>query len=119
MRIDRNSPDFYKVMGPVFGSRLIQRQTNDRFYDDPGKEWFIERSSDHIDYVISVKDGVIKNVYLENGTKAIEVLKAIYPDIISGIVPACYAGVYMDAGYLFSENSTNFVSIKGGFHGED
>lgn len=54
MRIDRNNPDFYKVMGPVFGSRLIQRQTNDRFYDDPGKEWFIERSGDHIDYVISV-----------------------------------------------------------------
>ena len=49
----------------------------------------------------------------------IEVLKAIYPDIISGIVPACYAGVYMDAGYLVSESSTNFVSIKGGFHGED
>lgn len=119
MKIDRSNPDFYKVMGPVFGSRLIQRQTNDRFYDDPDKEWFIEQSGDHIDYVISVKDGVIKNIYLENGAKAVEALKAIYLDVTSGIVPACYAGVYMEAGYLVSENSANFVTIKGGFHGKD
>lgn len=119
MRIDRNNSDFYKIMGPIFGSRTIQRQTNDRFYDDPGKEWFVEISDKSIDYVISIKDGIVKNIYIENGVKAVEILKAIYPDITSGIVPACYSGVYMDAGYSVSESSQKFVQIKGGYHGQD
>ena len=119
MRINRGNPDFYKIMGPIFGSRSIQRQTSDRFYDDLGKEWFIEISEKSIDYVISVKDGVIKNIYLENESAAVAALRAIYPDISSGIVPACYSEVYADAGYLVLEKSQNFVFINGGYHGQD
>ena len=119
MKIDRSNPKFYKIMGPVFGSRMIQRETNDRFYDDPDKEWYIEQSGDNIDYVISVKNGVIKNVYIGNGKKGIALLKEIYPDVISGIVPACYSNIYSNAGYMVLSNTQNFVSIKGGYNGQN
>ncbi|WP_289181741.1 hypothetical protein, partial [Helicobacter japonicus] len=32
---------FYQYMGKFFGSRLIEKQTNDRIYDDDSKEWYI------------------------------------------------------------------------------
>jgi len=28
-------------MGKLFGSRLVEKQTNDRIYDDDGKEWYL------------------------------------------------------------------------------
>ena len=37
--INNNNPDFYKYMGKIFGSRKVQRDTEDRFYDDNEKEW--------------------------------------------------------------------------------
>ena len=41
MKMSRKDPDFYSIMGPVFGSREIQRKTGDRFFDDENKEWYI------------------------------------------------------------------------------
>ncbi len=40
-KLTRADGDFYTVMGPVFGSRLIEKQTKDRFYDDAGKVWYV------------------------------------------------------------------------------
>ena len=39
--MNNTNEDFYKYMGRVFGSRIIQLKTNDRIYDDAEKEWFI------------------------------------------------------------------------------
>ena len=41
VRTNRSDPNFYLLVGPYFGSRKIERQTRDRFYDDPGKIWFV------------------------------------------------------------------------------
>lgn len=40
-KLMRADGDFYTVMGPVFVSRLIEKQTKDRFYDDAGKVWYV------------------------------------------------------------------------------
>ena len=40
LRMNRSSAGFYEIMGPVFGSRAIERDTHDRFYDDADKEWY-------------------------------------------------------------------------------
>ena len=40
-KLTRTDEDFYAVLGPVFGSRLIEKQTRDRFYDDAGKVWYV------------------------------------------------------------------------------
>lgn len=41
IRLNQKSPNFYELLGPVFGSRTIEQETNDRFYDDAEKEWFL------------------------------------------------------------------------------
>lgn len=40
-KLIRSDEDFYAVLGPVFGSRLIEKQTKDRFYDDADKVWYV------------------------------------------------------------------------------
>ena len=32
--MDNKQENFYTYMGKVFGSRIVQKQTNDRIYDD-------------------------------------------------------------------------------------
>ena len=39
--LKRGDADFYALLGPVFGSREIEKITRDRFYDDTGKIWYV------------------------------------------------------------------------------
>lgn len=82
---------FYKIMGPVFGSREIQRVTNDRLYDDPEKKWIINISDENdVDVAISINNNAVKNIYSKNDKEAIKILKEYFYCIESGIVPSIY-----------------------------
>lgn len=114
-RMNNREPDFYKYLGPVFGSRKIQRSTKDRFYDDNGKEWILNiNDTEDILAVLSVSDDEIKNVYADDNHALAELLKTVYPFIRSGIVPSIYREQYQESGFLVLEHSTNYVNIKGG-----
>lgn len=116
-RINNNNPDFYKYMGKIFGSRKVQRDTADRFYDDKEKEWIVSLQKNIILAVVSVKDSVIKNVYAEDISVLSSVLKDIYHDVSEGIVPITYKEAYISAGYKICEERKKFMVIKGGMSG--
>lgn len=119
MKMSRKDPDFYSIMGPVFGSREIQRKTGDRFFDDENKEWYVFMDSQgYVTTVISVSNNLIKNVYSSNMDELTLLLKEICPEIKSGIVPIAYTEIYKNAGYSVSESSKNFVEITGGYSDE-
>lgn len=42
MKITNKDPGFYDLLGPIFGSRKVYRETGDRFFDDDKKEWYLE-----------------------------------------------------------------------------
>lgn len=119
MKVSRKDPDFYSIMGPVFGSREIQRKTGDRFFDDDNKEWHVFTDlQGNVTTVISVSKNLIKNVYSSDTDCLLLLLKDIYPEIKSGIVPMVYAEIYKSAGYDVSKSSKNFVEIRGGYSNE-
>ena len=119
MKMSHKDPDFYSIMGPVFGSREIQRKTGDRFFDDENKEWHVFMDSQgYVTTVISVCNNLIKNVYSSNMDELTLLLKEICPEIKSGIVPIAYTEIYKNAGYRVSESSKNFVEITGGYSDE-
>ena len=38
-KMTNSTPGFYELMGPIFGSRDIEKITGDRFFDDDDKIW--------------------------------------------------------------------------------
>lgn len=113
-RLNNTDRGFYGYMGHIFGSRKVQRETSDRFYDDDGKEWILDIKGESILSIVSVKDCEIKNVYTEDAFSLITVLKVIYSEILKGTVPAIYREIYAAAGYQIVEEKKNFLIIRGG-----
>lgn len=117
-RIKNTDSGFYDILGPVFGSRKVQRVTKDRFYDDDEKEWLIQVDPDgNVVYAIAITDGIIKNVYSESPKPTSDALKSIYDEIYYGIVPAVYKDIYISAGYGTEDGKmVNYIKIIGGRH---
>lgn len=113
-RIKNSDRGFYGYMGKIFGSRQVQRDTMDRFYDDAEKEWIVDIQNGKILSVISIKNLSIKNVYAEDIFSLIDVLKLVHSEILSGTVTSAYREAYSAAGYQITEEKKNFLVIKGG-----
>ena len=60
IKMTNKHQNFYQYMGKFFGSRLVERQTNDRIYDDDSKEWYIFLEKEKVMAFVSVSKNVIK-----------------------------------------------------------
>lgn len=108
-RTNRDKADFYSLTGPFFGSRLVERATHDRFYDDPGKQWYVLDQG-----AASVLNGVIRNFYAVDSLRAEALILAIeedWPDVY-GIVPKGYAEDFRLRGYTVQEYKKNFIEVS-------
>lgn len=116
-RIDNTYDGFYELVGKIFGSREVERVTNDRFYDDDNKEWIIYTDpTGKIVSAISVLKHRIKNIFSEAPEETVMELKSLYGEVSQSIVPAVYKDLYVAAGYHVADHSINFVRITGGYH---
>lgn len=113
-RMKNSDPGFYGYMGKIFGSRQVQRDTADRFYDDDEKEWIAEIKNKSVVSVVSIKNSRISNVYTEDIFNLIDILKSIHGEISDGTVPAIYREAYTAAEYKIIGEKKNFLIIKGG-----
>lgn len=120
MPITNKSKNFYAHLGKVFGSRKIQSLTNDRFYDDDNKTWYLYYNKGIPDTFVSVKDHAIKNTWAENENHLVEVLKDIKADVGESLVTKHFIKCYEDADYTIIENgSKNFMKIVGDYIDKD
>ena len=114
--ITNKSKNFYAHLGEVFGSRKVQNLTNDRFYDDDNKTWYLYYDRGAPDTFVSVKDRVIKNIWTENEKHLVEVLKDIKLYVKESLVTNHFKSCYEDAEYTIIENgSKNFIKIVGDY----
>lgn len=106
---------FYQYMGKYFGSRLLEKQTSDRIYDDDSKEWYIYLENGKVMAFASINGNVIKNVYTTKEKYLEEILKEIKKDIevTYSIVTNYYRDIYEKCGFKVSKNQEykNFVTI--------
>ena len=107
--------NFYQYMGRFFGSRLIEKQTNDRIYDDDNKEWYIMLDKKRVVAFVSISNHVIKNIYTTKEEYLEELLKKIKKEnhITYSIVTNYYKDVYEKCGFQVTGNNEykNFVTI--------
>lgn len=115
IKITNKEDNFYQYMGKFFGSRLIQKQTNDRIYDDDNKEWYIYLEDERAVAFVSISKNVIKNVYTTKGIYLEELLKKIKKEknITYSIVTNYYTEIYEKCGFKVKDNQDykNFVTI--------
>lgn len=115
VKMNNKDENFYKYMGKIFGSRLIQNQTNDRIYDDNNKLWYISLEEDIVVAFVSVSNDIIKNVYGTKEEALKEILKEVKKDnkIKDSTVTMLYEDLYKEAGYkVVKDVYKNFVVIS-------
>ena len=115
IKMTNKDEKFYQYMGKFFGSRLIEKQTNDRIYDDDSKEWYIYLEDERVMAFVSINKNIIKNVYTTKEKYLEEILQEIKREneITYSIVTNYYAEVYEKCGFKVSKNQDykNFVTI--------
>lgn len=115
IKITNKDEKFYQYMGKFFGSRLVERQTNDRIYDDDNKEWYLYLDDDKVKAFVSISNNVIKNIYAMQDEYLIELLNEIKKEnkIVHSIVTNHYIEIYEKCGFKVNKNEyhKNFVTI--------
>ncbi len=115
IKTDNKDEQFYNYMGKMFGSRIVQRQTNDRIYDDNGKEWYLYIEDERVASFVSISNNMIKNVYTIKDAYLVQILETIRKEkkIKESIVPNLYKKLYEKAGFKINPMNTlkNFVMI--------
>lgn len=115
IKITNKDEKFYQYMGKFFGSRLVEKQINDRIYDDDGKEWYIYLEEEKVKAFVSINKNVIKNIYSTKEKYLEEILNVIIKEqnITYSIVTNCYVELYEKCGFKVNKNGNykNFVII--------
>lgn len=115
VKMNNKDENFYVYMGKMFGSRIVQRQTNDRIYDDNDKEWYLNIEDERVVAFVSITKDVIKNVYTIRDSYLSEIFRKLKKDvkIKDSIVPNLYKDVYKKAGFSINTMNTlkNFIMI--------
>ena len=61
VKMTNQTENFYHYMGKFFGSRLVERQTNDRIYDDDNKQWYLYLEQGKVKAFVSISKNIIKH----------------------------------------------------------
>ena len=115
LKMTNKSENFYSYMGKVFGSRIIQSETNDRIYDDNNKEWYVYVKEDNVVAFVSICDNIIKNIYSSKECFLEELLLELNKDykILPSIVTKKYEDIYRKCNFKIfdSVGYKNFIKI--------
>lgn len=119
IKINNKDEKFYQYMGKFFGSRSVERQINDRIYDDDKKEWYLYIKDKSVMAFVSVQNKIIKNTYCYKEEYLEEIFEYIKKEeknnekIGSSILTRRYMEVYKRCGFQVVDNETykNFVMI--------
>lgn len=115
IRMNNKDENFYMYMGKMFGSRIVQRQTNDRIYDDNDKEWYLNIEDERVVAFVSITKDIMKNVYTIKDNYLTEIFRELKKDvkIKESIVPNIYKNIYKKAGFSINDKDAlkNFIMI--------
>ena len=115
LKMTNKDENFYNYMGRFFGSRLIEKQMNDRIYDDENKKWYIYLEEDKVVAFVSISKNIIKNIYTIKPKYLEDILKKVLKEnqITYSTVTNYYTDVYEKCGFKVNKQPgyKNFVII--------
>ncbi len=115
IKMTNQDKEFYNYMGKFFGSRLVEKQINDRIYDDDSKQWYIALEEEKVTAFVSISKNTIKNIYSTKDKDLEKILKKVIKEneITYSTVTKIYIDVYKKCGFKVSSETEykNFVII--------
>lgn len=105
-QLSRLDPDYYRILGPVFGSRKIAKEVGIHCYDDDNKTFLVamDRSIGLVG-LLSVRGSVISDCYVYSGFRKQGILSSLLGAAIQPDMPyranctAMSVNVFRDAGF--------------------
>ena len=96
VKLKNTDEKFYQYMGKFFFFILVERQTNDRIYDDASKVWYIYLEGKKPVAFVSIQNNTIKNIYTTKEEYLEKILDRIKREnkITNSIVTNTYKDIY-------------------------
>lgn len=117
--LKRGDPDFYQLLGPIFGSRQFEKEVGIRAYDDIGKLWFCALDHNAVIGVASVRGNVVSDCYVlpawrKNGVFT-EVLERLIKKTSGPLKAVCTQASkpsFLKAGFTEKSATKNFTKME-------
>jgi len=118
LSLSRENKDFYRIMGPYFGSRSIAKEVGINIYDDESKEWFIASNGVAVLGIASLRGSVVSDCYVKTGCRKRGIFSALLARIIlakpHGLKANCTdasLGVFLAHGFSIVSRTKNFTRV--------
>lgn len=117
--MSNDNPSFYRLIGPLMGSRIVEKEVGIRMYDDGGKYWYTAWDGDVFVGVASVRGCAVSDCYVKpcyrNKGALTAMLSSIVKDNAVGLKATCTSmsrGVFERAGFIQVAKTKNFYRME-------
>ena len=117
-RLERGDPDFYRLMGPFFGSRKVAAEVGIHIYDDSDKIWVVGALSHDIVAILSLRGKTISDCYVAPEHRGAGIFKQLLSRCLAdygGSLATCTAAslpAFLAAGFEIVSSTKNFTRVK-------
>jgi hypothetical protein len=119
LSLSRENKDFYRLMGPYFGSRKVAAEVGIHIYDDEDKEWFAAYVCGALVGFASLRGNVVSDCYVKPSWRCAGVFSAILSRILlampTGLKANCTPaslGTFLALGFQVKSKSKNFTRVE-------
>lgn len=117
--LSNDSPNFYRTMGPFFGSRKVAKEVGIHLYDDPDKQWFTATLNGHFSGFASLRGNVISDCYVKPDCRNLGVMTELLARILleprvkfTANCTAASVGLFKKAGFAETGKTKNFTRVE-------
>lgn len=119
LSLSRENKDFYRLMGPFFGSRRAAKEIGIHIYDDEDKEWFAAYDGCVLIGFASLRCSVVSDCYVRPTWRRTGVFSALLArillakpaDLKANCTPASL-GTFLALGFQVKSKTKNFTRVE-------
>lgn len=119
LSLSRERSDFYRLMGPYFGSREVAKEVGIHIYDDSDKEWFAAYDDGAMIGFASLRGNIVSDCYVKPSWRG----NGVFSEILSRILIArpyglkanctdASLGTFLALGFAVKSTSKNFTKVE-------
>lgn len=117
--MSNDSQGFYQLLGPLMGSRAVEKEVGIRLYDDSDKEWYLAFIDDALAGVASVRGNVVSDCYVkpqyrDKGamTRMLQSIMKNHHGALRATCTGMSVGIFERAGFILKSRTKNFYKME-------